>query len=237
MIKNAKSLPLINTYQGGSPFSPSVLRRSLTQDALELHETWGLFGWIDLAATFIFALEGGMAARDRKLNFVGVTFIAAILSLGGGMTRDILLQKRTWINKPLLNSVIILLAVIVLYIAYDQLALIPNLIYFADAFSLGVFTLGGIWVSHEISPSSLLGTLCGLITATVGGIWRDICFSKMPDRFTDDGLYSTASILGSLGYYIANEFFDRRRSGVTCVASVIIVRTITWLLVKEHIIQ
>jgi len=47
---------------------------------------------LDLAGTFIYALNGGLTAvRAARLDIVGVVTLAMVSGLGGGIIRDILL--------------------------------------------------------------------------------------------------------------------------------------------------
>ena len=55
-----------------------------------------LFSLIDFLAVFVGALGGALAAvRDTRYKFdlVGVTGLAMASALGGGITRDLILQK------------------------------------------------------------------------------------------------------------------------------------------------
>jgi len=61
--------------------------------------TWQSFesvaiGWLDvvgLIGTFVFALEGAMAAIKGNLDFFGIMVLAFVTALGGGIIRDLLI--------------------------------------------------------------------------------------------------------------------------------------------------
>ena len=47
---------------------------------------------LDLAGTFVFALDGGLTAlRATRLDIVGVVTLAMITALGGGILRDLII--------------------------------------------------------------------------------------------------------------------------------------------------
>ena len=46
---------------------------------------------IDLVATLVFALEGGLAAQLASLDLLGVMVLAFAVALGGGLLRDLLI--------------------------------------------------------------------------------------------------------------------------------------------------
>src|SRR3954454_16344942 len=46
---------------------------------------------LNLAGTFVFGLSGGLAAVRAELDMFGVGVLAAVVALGGGVTRDVLI--------------------------------------------------------------------------------------------------------------------------------------------------
>src|SRR3954447_23291546 len=46
---------------------------------------------LNLAGTFIFGLSGGLAAVRAKLDLFGIVVLAGVVSLAGGITRDLLI--------------------------------------------------------------------------------------------------------------------------------------------------
>ena len=50
--------------------------------------------WIDLGATFAFALTGALAAIKRGYDVVGVFFLALVSGIGGGLIRDGIFCRR-----------------------------------------------------------------------------------------------------------------------------------------------
>jgi len=63
-------------------------------------EQW-LHGF-DLAGTAVFAASGALAAGRRSLDLLGVFFVAAVTAVGGGTTRDLLLDRHPifWLAHP-----------------------------------------------------------------------------------------------------------------------------------------
>lgn len=49
--------------------------------------------YLYLAGVAVFAASGVLAARNRDLDFLGVIVVAAITAIGGGMLRDLLLNR------------------------------------------------------------------------------------------------------------------------------------------------
>ena len=49
--------------------------------------TWILFDW---AGTLAFAVSGAMVGLSRRMDIFGVTVLALLTAVGGGMVRDVL---------------------------------------------------------------------------------------------------------------------------------------------------
>jgi uncharacterized membrane protein YeiH len=54
------------------------------------HDADTLLLTVDLAGTFVFAVEGATAAIEGNLDFLGLMVLAFATALGGGMVRDFL---------------------------------------------------------------------------------------------------------------------------------------------------
>ena len=49
--------------------------------------------WLDLAAVVVGSASGLLVAQDRKLDLVGHIVLAMLGGLGGGLIRDIIMQR------------------------------------------------------------------------------------------------------------------------------------------------
>ena len=54
-----------------------------------------LYQTFDLIGVVLNGIIGGAIARQRNFDFVGFVFLALFSALGGGMLRDVLMQKGT----------------------------------------------------------------------------------------------------------------------------------------------
>ena len=52
---------------------------------------------IDLFGTASFAFSGALRAIDRRPDFVGMVILAGATAVGGGVLRDLILQRQTFI--------------------------------------------------------------------------------------------------------------------------------------------
>src|SRR5690625_7938145 len=54
-----------------------------------------LYRWSDVSGVLLMGIIGGTIARQRGSDIIGFFFIALFSSLGGGMNRDVLLNRGT----------------------------------------------------------------------------------------------------------------------------------------------
>ena len=54
-----------------------------------------LYRWSDVSGVLLMGIIGGTIARQRGYDIIGFFFIALFSSLGGGMIRDVLINRGT----------------------------------------------------------------------------------------------------------------------------------------------
>lgn len=102
-----------------------------------------LLYYLELAGVAVFAVRGGLAAWDRKLDLLGVIIIAAITALGGPLY-DLLLDRQPifWVTDAWYLTVII--AATLLTMAYIRLRPPPSsTLRVADTLGLALFAFSG----------------------------------------------------------------------------------------------
>lgn len=158
---------------------------------------------IDLAGVFGNALLGGAAARVERFDPVGFGALAIASGLGGGMIRDVLLQRGT--------------PVALTDFAYLATALAASLIAFVvhiegprwhwtlmvvDAFALGSWAAAGAQKTLSAGLGWLPAVLLGIITAVGGGVLRDVLLRRIPTVFGGGPLYATCALIASVSLVI-----------------------------------
>jgi uncharacterized membrane protein YeiH len=154
---------------------------------------------VEAAATVAFALSGVLQAARKKLDAVGVCMVAGVAAFGGGTLRDILLDRRPffWVEQS--NWLWLLLVACVaamLFLRSRTLALTERAIQLPDALGLGLFTASGAQIAYSASMPAIVAVLMGVITATFGGVLRDIFCNEIPSAFRDHRPYAVCSFVG-----------------------------------------
>jgi uncharacterized membrane protein YeiH len=151
-----------------------VISDSAVQTVLYVFEAIGVVA---------FAISGVVAAVRARLDLVGVIVIALLTALGGGTIRDLLLDRSPFfwvIHQEYLWIIIGLSLVGAMVLRSRHFDLTERAIQWPDALGLGVFAASGAQLALQADSSPLIATMMGVITASVGGILRDILLNKVP---------------------------------------------------------
>lgn len=179
---------------------------------------------IDLAATLLFSLTGGLVALKRGYDVIGLFALAFVTGVGGGLIRDgIFIQQ----GPPAVTTdsryiLMVLLAGCVAYlfrnriiganrmIAWldtlgvraqffrDRVVRFNKVIAWVDALGLGAYAVVGVQKSLNAGLSVAAAVLVGVINAAGGGLLRDVLVREEPLLFKPGQFYVLAAFGGCL---------------------------------------
>ncbi|MBR0667242.1 trimeric intracellular cation channel family protein [Roseomonas hellenica] len=151
----------------------------------------------------VFAAAGALTASRKQLDPVGFILIAAVTAFGGGTTRDLLLGAPVfWLQEPGLLALTAGVAVLVFFAAHLAERRFLWLLW-ADAIGLAIFAVLGAEAALREGASPGIAVLMGIITATFGGIIRDVICDELPLILRRE-IYATAAAIGA-GLYVGLE--------------------------------
>ncbi len=187
---------------------------------------------IDLVGTFVFAISGIRLASGKNIDWFGAYVIGLVTAIGGGTTRDVLLDVTPfWMQDPI--YIIITGAALLSTILFkEKLFKWGNTLFLFDAIGLGLFTIVGLSKSLDAGLPFWVCIIMGTITGTLGGVLRDIIINEVPLLFRKD-IYALACIAGGIVYFACYKFnFLMPLSESIAALTVIVIRIIS---VKFHI--
>ena len=168
---------------------------------------------LEIVGTVAFAVSGAFAAIKAKLDIFGVLFIGCITAVGGGITRDLLIDKTPpaifgdnlyMLGIAAVSALVVFVAAYLarkkFLTAYEHVEPIQNVF---DAFGLAAFSVTGTAVAFDagFGGNPVLAILLGMLTGVGGGIFRDVLTSTTPYIFKKH-VYALASIGGAGVYYL-----------------------------------
>jgi uncharacterized membrane protein YeiH len=192
---------------------------------------------IEILGIAVAAFSGIMEAKRNSMDLIGIYTVAFITALGGGTIRDILLNRYPmfWVIHPEYAVGIFILSMITaLVLRYKQFTIHPYAIIIPDALALGLYSAIGAAYALELNVSWFIAVLMGTITATFGGVMRDILCNKVPDIFKHGGhLYATCALSAAVLYIIVKSLTNDHVSAAT--ASLVTATALRLLSVKFDI--
>ncbi len=159
---------------------------------------------IEVLAILASAYAGLIEAKRQDMDFVGLTTAAMVTSFGGGTLRDLMLDRTPlfWIENYHYPVIVFFLsaAALVLF-KYNKELFRRRVLLVIDALGLGLFSAVGVGIALQLNTPLFPAVLIGVITATAGGVLRDILLNKVPEVFLKSTqLYVTCSFIGCWFY-------------------------------------
>jgi uncharacterized membrane protein YeiH len=154
---------------------------------------------IEAAATLAFALSGLLAAARKQLDAVGVCLVAGLAAFGGGTLRDVLLDRRPffWVaHSEWLWALLLLCVAAMGWLRARHFAPTERAMQWPDALGLGLFSASGTQLALAQDLPGIVAVLMGVITATFGGVLRDIVCNEIPAALRDHRPYAICAFVG-----------------------------------------
>jgi len=140
---------------------------------------------IDVLGVAVFAASGTLVASRKEMDLVGFGLMATLTGIGGGTIRDLILDRPVfWLSDSAIQQ------------RYRALV-------WADAIGLSFFAVNGARIALEQGAGSLTAAILGIMTATFGGLARDIVAGE-ESLFLKHELYVTAAAAAAVTYVAAN---------------------------------
>lgn len=157
---------------------------------------------MDLLGTVAFAISGVLVAMDKRLDLFGVFIIAFVTSVGGGTLRDLLIGNTpvAWMLQS--TYIFTILGAVIFAITFrEKLRYLRKSLFLFDTIGIGLYTMVGIEKGLNASLLPVMCIILGTITASFGGVIRDILCNEIPVIFRKE-IYATACVLGGLSYFL-----------------------------------
>lgn len=155
---------------------------------------------IDHMAVAVFAITGALVASRRQMDIVGFAILGTATGIGGGSVRDVLLGQWPvfWIGQTSYLLTCIAVATVTFFTAH-LLDSRYRAILWLDALGLALFGVLGAERALAAGANPVVAVLMGVISATFGGIIRDILSAERPLILSPE-IYMTAALIGAAVY-------------------------------------
>lgn len=180
--------------------------------------------FLDYLAIAVFAATGALAASRKQVDFVGFVFLAAVTGIGGGTFRDLILGLPVfWVKNP--NFLLVTIGVgILVYFTAHLIESRYRLLLWLDAIGLSAYAALGAAKGLAATGSPVVAMVTGMLTATFGGILRDIVAGE-PSVLLRPEIYVSAAVAGAAVYTGADMLgFGQITSFLAAMAAAFVIR-------------
>lgn len=165
---------------------------------MEALDTW--LRYVDFLAIGLFAASGALVAARKRLDPVGFILIGCVTGFGGGTVRDLLINRTPvfWLGEPGLIAIALGASLAVFFVApwvQNQY----RAILWADAAGLAIYSVLGADIAMRMGAQPWAAVLLGVVTATFGGILRDVICNEVPLILRSE-IYATAGAAGGAAF-------------------------------------
>ncbi len=204
VIESALRVP--QTYRGKQAF-PSFSILPKLQQGWILSVMDSLLHYLDLAGTVVFGITGCLVAARKKSDLVGFILLAMVTGTGGGTFRDMILDRTPvfWVGQP---DYLYLCAATagIMFLVARRVEQWRQLLLWLDAIGLAVFAVIGCSVAQQMGAPAAVCWLMGVMTATFGGIIRDLLADE-PTLVMRKEIYASAAFVGAVVFWYSQNIW------------------------------
>jgi uncharacterized membrane protein YeiH len=159
---------------------------------------------IDVAGTFVLAIQGASIAAEKGLDAFGIVVVSLATATGGGIMRDVLIGEsppealRGW---PIVTAA--LLGALATFFAFHTIEEIPEqVLTVVDALGLSLLAVSGTEKALAFRLTPIAAVMMGAISGAGGYTIRDVLLAEVPAILRVDFL-ATAAIIGAIVVVVA----------------------------------
>jgi uncharacterized membrane protein YeiH len=155
---------------------------------------------IDWFGTAVFAVTGALVASRKRMDIFGFMLLGCVTGLGGGTVRDVMLGALPvfWVREPVPLAICVAVSAATFFLAHIPESRYRVLLWL-DAAGLALFCVVGADAALRAGASAVIAVAMGVVTATFGGLARDILGGESPLILRKE-IYVTAALAGAVAF-------------------------------------
>lgn len=151
---------------------------------------------LDWLGVVVFTITGALVASRKQMDVVGFAVLGTVTGIGGGTLRDLLLASPVfWVHEPAYLITCVLVSALVFFAAHIPQSRYRYLLWL-DAIGLALFAVAGAEKAAQAGAHATVAVAMGVITATFGGIIRDLLGGESPVILSRE-IYASAALAGA----------------------------------------
>ena len=144
----------------------------------------------------VFAVSGALAAGRYKMDPIGFMVLGTVTAIGGGTLRDLLLEQPvSWVRSPGVLGLTVIVSLVTYFFIPGRTARWKAMTWF-DALGLAAFSVAGAEAALAVGAGWEIAIAMGMLSATGGGVVRDLLANQLPFVLRGE-LYASTALAGA----------------------------------------
>ena len=166
------------------------------------------------------------------MDLLGILVLGIVTAIGGGTLRDILLgDTPPFCLKDETYLYVSIVFALVTFFAHHIINRFSNALLYFDAIGLGTFVVIGTGKALDFNTGFVGAIIMGMMTATAGGMVRDILAGQIP-LILQKEIYASACLAGGGLFFLLTQFGAPRTT--TMLLSALLVVTLRLLAIRHN---
>jgi len=182
---------------------------------------FNLIALADILGIIAFALSGFLVGVRHRLDLLGLIIAASITALGGGVVRDVILDRTPFAFNEYYPAITVFATIFIAFLFRNKLRHEIErqwLFVISDTIGLVAFSITGALLAIDAHFNFFGVIILSFLTAVGGGVLRDTMINQVPSVLISD-FYGSIALIVALLLIISNALWNLNTLSVTLIAS------------------
>jgi uncharacterized membrane protein YeiH len=190
---------------------------------------FNLVVFADILGIVAFALSGFLVGVRNNLDLLGIIISASLTALGGGVVRDVILDRTPFAFNEYYPAITVLATITAAFAfrLYHRVQIERQWLFvISDTIGLVAFSITGALLAIDAHFNFFGVIILSFLTAIGGGVLRDILINQVPAVLVSD-FYGSIALIVSILLLLFSALIGLSPLNVAIVASVAITLRLT----------
>ena len=178
----------------------------------------------DILGIIAFALSGFLIGVRHKLDLLGLIISASITALGGGVVRDVILDRTPFAFNEYYPAITVFATIAISFMFRNNLREELErqwLFVISDTIGLVAFSITGALLAIDAQFNFFGVIILSFLTAIGGGVLRDTMINQVPSVLISD-FYGSIALIVAVLLILSNALWNLNTLSVTTIATLAI---------------
>ena len=175
----------------------------------------------DILGIIAFALSGFLIGVRHKLDLLGIIISASITALGGGVVRDVILDRTPFAFNEYYPAITVFATIFISFLFRNKLRHEIErqwLFVISDTIGLVAFSITGALLAIDAHFNFFGVIILSFLTAVGGGVLRDTMINQVPSVLISD-FYGSIALIVAVLLIISNTLWNLNTGSVAIIAT------------------